>query len=99
PRAIQQTIVNQLVVLPYAAITVKVGIFSGQRNYLLERQEEFPSIDPPSLAPVRDYPHGDLAAQLLGTVGPITREELKQPSNKGTANNAVIGQTGVEVAF
>ncbi len=99
PRRIQQTIVNQLVVLPYAAITVKVGVFSGQRNYLLERQEEFPSIDPPSLAPVRDYPHGDLAAQLIGTVGPITKDELKLSSNKGAANNAVIGQTGVESEY
>ncbi len=48
---------------------------------------------------MRDYPHGDLAAQLIGTVGPITKDELAQPSNKGAAKNAVIGQSGVEAEF
>jgi penicillin-binding protein 2 len=95
PRSIQQTIVNQLVVLPYAAITVKSGS-SGQRNYLLERQE-FPSIDPPSL--------GRCATTAQRTGGPASarrtdhQDELKQLSNKGAATDAVIGQTGVEAAF
>ena len=99
PSDIQASIVQQLVLLPYAAVTIKVGVLSSERNYLLERQSEFPSIDPPSLAPVRDYPHGSLAAQLIGTIGPITKGELKDPAFKGLPNNAIIGQNGVEATY
>src|SRR5262249_51222134 len=99
PADIQASIVQQLVLLPYAAVTIKVGVLSSERNYLLERQSEFPSIDPPSLAPVRDYPHGSLAAQVTGTIGPISSKELTEPAFKGMPNNAIVGQTGVEAAY
>jgi penicillin-binding protein 2 len=99
PSDIQASIVQQLVVLPYAAVTIKVGVLSSERNYLLERQSEFPSIDPPSLAPVRDYPKGSLAAQLVGTIGPITKGELTEPAFKGMRRDAIIGQSGIEAQY
>ncbi len=99
PRDIQATIITQLEQLPYAAVTIKVGVLSSERNYLLERQDAFPSIDPPSLQPVRDYPKGSLAAQLMGTIGPITRGELNEPQFKGVPINAVIGQSGIEARY
>jgi penicillin-binding protein 2 len=42
------------------------------------------------------YPHRDLAAQVLGTVGPITAAEAQQPRFKGVPQIAVVGQIGLE---
>ncbi len=96
PADIQETIIRSLVQLPYAAVTIKIGVPASERNYLLERQAQFPSIDPPALAPVRDYPKGDLAAQLMGTVGQITKKQLLDPSFHGVLAGTAIGQTGIE---
>jgi penicillin-binding protein 2 len=45
------------------------------------------------------YPHRDLAAQVLGTVGPITAAELKQPRFAGLSPDAIVGQTGLEAFY
>lgn len=45
---------------------------------------------------VTSYPHGDLAAQVLGEVGPITAAELRDPRFHGLPADALVGQTGLE---
>jgi penicillin-binding protein 2 len=46
---------------------------------------------------VRQYPLGDLAAHILGYVGPISEDQLK--TSKGYAASDKIGQGGIEAAF
>jgi penicillin-binding protein 2 len=45
------------------------------------------------------YPHRDLAAQVLGTTGPITAAEVKQPGFAGLPLDAIVGQTGLEAFY
>ncbi|MFL5916611.1 MAG: penicillin-binding protein 2 [Gaiellaceae bacterium] len=67
-------------------------------TYLQERAANFPGL---TLARsyVRRYPHGDLASQLLGYVGPISAPELQTLGKDGYALTDVIGQTGIEATY
>ncbi|HEY5395186.1 MAG TPA: penicillin-binding transpeptidase domain-containing protein [Trebonia sp.] len=48
---------------------------------------------------VRTYPLGELAAQALGTVGPVDAAELRRQPAHGGSLGAVIGQAGLEAAY
>jgi penicillin-binding protein 2 len=67
-------------------------------TYLQERASQFPGV---SLGQtyVRRYPHGDLAAQLFGIVGPITPLEAKLKAYSSLPASDEIGQSGIEAAF
>jgi penicillin-binding protein 2 len=82
---------------PVTPVTIKTGITEAQVNYLLERREDFPGLRIANSF-VRSYPHGILAAQLLGYVTEISQQQLKHAS-KGIAAGDKIGQAGVESAF
>ena len=81
--------------LSYANVTVATDVPRAVLFYLEERQRRFPGV---SVQPVwlRTYPLHTLAAQLFGTVGPISRSEVKDPRFKGLPQNAIIGQSGLE---
>jgi penicillin-binding protein 2 len=67
-------------------------------TFLEERPDSFPGV---VLEPtyVRHYPDGSLGAQLLGYVGEISRQQLRQLASQGYQAGDVIGQTGVEEQF
>jgi penicillin-binding protein 2 len=67
-------------------------------TYLQERASQFPGV---SLGQtyVRRYPHGDLAAQLFGIVGPITPGEANLKAYSSLPASDEIGQSGIEAAF
>jgi len=46
--------------------------------------------------PLRDYVYGDMAAQLLGTIGEIDPRELEKPAYAGYRSGETIGKTGLE---
>jgi penicillin-binding protein 2 len=79
-------------------IVVRTRATGPMLNYLEERSAEFPGL---TLARtyVRRYPHGSLAAQLLGYDGQITQGELQTLGKDGYQSGDVIGQTGVEFGF
>jgi penicillin-binding protein 2 len=81
--------------LSYANVTVATDVPRAVLYYLEERQSEFPGV---SIQPVwlRSYPLKTLAAQLFGTIGPISRSELRDPRYKGLPQNSIIGQSGLE---
>ncbi len=45
---------------------------------------------------IRDYPHGPLAAHVLGYVGEISAEELAQQGDGDYRSGDLIGKTGIE---
>ena len=45
---------------------------------------------------VRSYPQNALAAQVLGTVGQVTRRELAEGAYPGSSSTATAGQSGLE---
>jgi penicillin-binding protein 2 len=79
-------------------IVVRTQATGPMLTYLQERASQFPGL---MLARtyIRRYPHGSLAAQLLGYDGQITRKELKTLGKEGYEPGDEIGQTGIEKAF
>jgi penicillin-binding protein 2 len=57
--------------------------------------QKLPSVTEPPVY-VTSYPYVGLAAQVLGTVGPITAAEVHEPQFRGVPYTAVVGQTGLE---
>jgi penicillin-binding protein 2 len=48
---------------------------------------------------VRRYPQHDLAAQLFGTIGPLTPQEVKDPRYKSIPHSDYVGQSGLEYYY
>ena len=85
---------QQLAILPYADVTIK-QVNKYVQYYLAERQAQFRGVQV-SQVYIPSYPQGTLAAQMLGTVGRITAQEVKDKSYRGVSPNSVIGQSGLE---
>ncbi len=60
-----------------------------------EMRSDLPGIDV-QVAPIRHYPEGAMAAQLLGYAGQINDRELEQRIDKGYKLGDLIGKTGLE---
>ena len=66
--------------------------------FLQERHDEFPGVDVVQLTQ-RSYPHGQLAAHVLGYVGAINDAELEARRDEGYRGGDNIGKSGVELAY
>ena len=82
----------------YADVTVKTDVDTAVQGYLLERQRQFPGVVMQQ-ASLRHYPLGTTAAQLFGTVGPITVPETHDPRFKGVPQTDTVGQAGLEFEY
>jgi len=71
---------------------------ADQITYVKEHAEDFPGVDVAQLA-VRSYPHGQLAAHLLGYVGEINDSELSGRKSEGYRLGDELGKAGVELAY
>jgi penicillin-binding protein 2 len=83
---------------PVTPIIVKRGIHQDQVRYLSERRDEFPGVQIVDNY-LRHYRYQSLAAQLLGYVGEISDQQLKQLKKDGYALGDTIGQAGVEATY
>jgi penicillin-binding protein 2 len=81
--------------LPYQDVTIKTDVGKYVQYYLAERQAQFPGVSVQQVW-LRRYPLGTLAAQLFGTVGRITPQEVSASRYRGVSQNAIIGQSGLE---
>ena len=63
-----------------------------------EHQEDYPSVHVVELT-VRSYPYDGLASQVLGYVGEIGADQLKQLKSKGYQAGDLVGREGVESAY
>jgi len=88
-------VAKQLALLPYAAVTIRTDVSPYVQYYLAERANQFPGVSVAKIYLAR-YPFHQIAAQLLGTVGPITGTEVGGPAYRGVSQNAIIGQSGLE---
>ena len=81
--------------LSYQDVTIKTDVSKNVQYYLAERQQQFPGVSVQQVW-LRRYPLGTLAAQLFGTVGRITPQEVHEARYRGVSQNAVVGQSGLE---
>jgi penicillin-binding protein 2 len=81
--------------VPYANVTIKQDVPPAVLYYLQERQTGFPGVE---VQPIwlRTYPLHDTAAQLFGTIGPISPAELKERRFRGLPQTSIVGQSGLE---
>jgi len=81
-----------------APVTLRQDIGYQVAFYLKENPERFPGASVQRVF-VREYPNGDLAAHVLGTVGTVSEEELEEPQYKGLEPDDQVGHGGLEGAY
>jgi penicillin-binding protein 2 len=98
PGAISTQIVDQQKLLPYANVTLKQDVSIAVRNYLLERENEFPGVTVDRVY-LRSYPLNEVGAQIFGTVGQISPDDKKFARFRGVQDGTIIGKGGLERAY
>ena len=79
-----------------AVVALDVG--QADRLAIMQDPQDYPGVNVKQLT-VRQYPQGDLAAQLLGYVGEVPANELASLKKKGYEIGDEIGRAGAEAAF
>jgi penicillin-binding protein 2 len=97
-RKVRQTIKEEEEVAAGAPVTLKKDVRFELIAYLEENQDEFPGVTVQRVF-VRRYPKETLAAHVLGNVGEIDEEELKEPDYKDLEPGDEIGRGGVEASY
>ncbi len=95
---LRRTMHEELKLAPAAPVTLRRDVGHYLVYYLQENQDRFPGVEVQRVF-VRAYPDGTLAAHILGNVGEISPEELKEPRFKGLQPGDEIGQDGVEDTY
>jgi penicillin-binding protein 2 len=98
PRKIRKDVDEQLAAVPFSSATVKQDVDLPVVSYLLEHTDDFPGVTVERVF-LRRYPHHDVGAHLFGTVGEVTKEELKQSTYRGAQMGDRVGQSGVEATY
>ncbi|WP_027008370.1 penicillin-binding transpeptidase domain-containing protein [Conexibacter woesei] len=98
PKTINNRVVDGVVQVPYANVRIRTDIPVPQRTFIQERQNRFPGVVVESVY-LRQYPQRTLAAQILGTIGQINRDQLRSRAFRGTVAGTDIGQTGLEAQY
>jgi penicillin-binding protein 2 len=97
-RKVRRTIREQEEVAAGAPVTLRRDVGYDSVYYLQENQRRFPGVQVQRVF-VRDYPHGSRAAHVLGSVGEVSAEELKEAPYKGLEPGDQVGQGGVEYTY
>jgi penicillin-binding protein 2 len=97
-RHVRETMHEKLKLAPAAPVTLRQDVGHYLVYYLQENQDRFPGVETQRVF-VRAYPDGTLAAHILGTVGEIEEEQLKEPRYRGLQPGDKVGQSGVEDTY
>ena len=95
---LQKRIGEELELTPGAPATLRRDVGHFLVYYLEENKNRFPGVAVERVF-VRRYPHGALAAHILGNVGEVTEEDLKKRRYRGLEPGDQIGQEGVEDTY
>ncbi len=97
-RKVRRTIREQEEVAAGAPVTLRHDVGYDLVYYLEENQRRFPGVAVQRVF-VRGYPDGSRAAHVLGSVGEVSEEELKEPPYKGLEPGDEVGKGGVEYTY
>lgn len=99
PADITRAVNDQRVVQPFAAPIIKQDVDLQTASFLLEHQDQYPQVQVQEVF-VRDYPQHQVGAQMFGTVGEVTKQELDQHSFTGNVGlGDRVGQSGIEYSY
>ncbi|MGA9286265.1 MAG: penicillin-binding transpeptidase domain-containing protein [Solirubrobacteraceae bacterium] len=98
PRLIDERVIAGIVALPYAPVTIKTDAGRAALTVLGERHNDFPGVRQEPVS-IRHYPYGETAAQVLGYVGSVGKEQLKQAAFRGVQPGTIVGQEGLEFYY
>ncbi len=98
PRQLRRTTAEAEERAPGAPLTLREDIGRDVLYYVEENKGQFPGIDVQTEF-VRRYPHGTLAAHVLGYVSQIEETELKEPRYQGVEPGEKVGQEGAEYTY
>ena len=97
-KKVRRTIREQEEVAAGAPITLRRDVGNDLVYYLEENQRRFPGVSVARVF-VRRYPDGSRAAHVVGSVGEISEEELKEPRYEQLEPGDEVGQSGVEFTY
>lgn len=83
---------------PGAPVTLRRDVGQYVVYYLQENQARFPGVSVRRVF-VRSYPQGSLAAHVLGNVGEIDEDGLKEARYRGLQPGDEVGQDGLEYEY
>jgi penicillin-binding protein 2 len=98
PRTIDERVVEDITITPYAHVTIKTDAGRGALTVLGERAAEFPGVVQEPVS-IREYPDGEMAAQLIGYVGLLSTSDLKLRAFHGVEQGTIVGQAGLEYYY
>jgi penicillin-binding protein 2 len=98
PRKVRRTIAEGEKVAAGAPVTLRRDVGFDLVAYVEENQDEFPGVAVQRVF-VRHYPDESRAAHILGSVGEITEDELKESQYDELEPGDEIGQSGAEYAY
>lgn len=100
PSTIHTRVIRGIADTPFSNVTIRTDVEPAEFNYMRERPEYFPGVEVTNRY-LRRYPHGELAAQLFGTISEITDEQRKSGRERyaGIEQGTRIGQSGLEFAY
>ena len=97
-RKVRRTIDEQEEVAAGAPVTLRKDVGYDLVYYLEENQRRFPGVQVQRVF-VRDYPDGSRAAHVLGSVGEVSGEELKEAPYRNLEPGDEVGKGGVEYTY
>jgi penicillin-binding protein 2 len=98
PRKVRRTIRESEEVAAGAPVTLRKDVGYDLVYYLEENQRDFPGAAVQRVF-VRAYPDGTRAAHVVGSVGEVSGEELKEDRYKNLEPGDEVGKGGVEYTY
>lgn len=88
--------------LPYTDVPVATNVPQDEVVFIEEHQANgdnwFPGVTA-GIEPLRNYPNGPVAANMLGYIGPINSTETANSAYAGDAANSSVGRSGIEQEY
>jgi penicillin-binding protein 2 len=84
--------------LPSNPVTLKRDVSYDLVYYLRENQDQYPGVTVQRVY-VRNYPDGNLGAQIYGYVREVTGPQLKEARYQGLQPGDQVGQSGIENTY
>jgi len=97
-RQVRATMHEQLKLAAGAPVTLRRDVGYDLVYYLQENQDRFPGVQAQRVF-VRHYPGGTLAAHVLGSVGEVSGEQLKEARYRKLQPGDEVGKGGVEDTY